>query len=184
MADDSEDQMPWYIEVLGRGPIRIMSDTKAEDLVSEMAERLEALMTAHNGLQPDADGWRQLAIELALQYEPAFQIETPVDRTGKSGAGGRPSGWRNFTDRSLMKQELRNNPGISNREAARRIAKRTGRNEGALRNVPSKPASPPDALRRHPYTITASRAAEMAARYVSQERGSVSVTDDASSMPE
>lgn len=184
MPDDRDDDLPWYIEVLGRGPIRIMADTKAEDLVSEMAERLEALMTAHNGLYPTADGWRQLAIELALQHEPSFQIETPVDRTGKSGAGGRPSGWRNFSDRTAMKQELRNNPGISTREAARRLAKRTGRNEGTLRNVLSKPSSPPDAMRRLPYEITTARAAEMAARYVSQEWGDILVTDDTPSTAE
>lgn len=184
MADDQDDALPWYIEVLGRPPIRIMSDTKAEDLVSEMTERLEALMAAHIGVEPTADGWRQLAIELALEHEPAFRIETPVDRLGKSGAGGRPSGWRNFMDRTAMKQELRNNPGISNREAARRIAKRTGRKESTLKDVLSKPASPPDAMRILPYKITRDRAAEMAAKYMSQEWGDVSATDDAPSTEE
>lgn len=183
MADEQDDNLPWYIEVLGRPPIKIMSDTKAEDLVTEMAERLEALMTAHNGLYPTSDGWRQLAIELALEYEPAFQIETPVDRTGKSGAGGRPSGWRNFSDRTAMKQELRNNPGISIREAARRIAKRTGRKESTLKDVLSKPASPPDAMRILPYKIIRARAAEMAAKYVSQEWGDITATDDEPSTP-
>lgn len=184
MSDNRDEDMPWYIEVLGRGPMRILSDTKAEDLVLEMADRLEALMTAHNGLHPTAEGWRQLAIELALQYEPAFQIETPVDRTGKSGAGGRPSGWRNFSARSAMKQELRNNPGISNREAARRVAKRTGWNENTLKDVLSKPASPPDAMRLLPYQILRSRAAEMAALQVSQEWGDITATDDAPSSEE
>ncbi len=184
MAADRDDDMPWYIEVLGRPPIKIMSDTKPEDLVEEMADRIEALMTAHNGLHPTADGWRQLAIELALLHEPAFQMETPVDRTGKSGAGGRPSGWRNFSARSAMKQELRNNPGISNREAARRVAKRTGWNESTLKDVLSKPASPPDAMRILPYKIVRERAAEMAARYVSQEWGDITATDDAPSSEE
>lgn len=178
MADDRDDDLPWYIEVLGRPPIKILSDTKPEDLVGEMAERIEALMTAHNGLYPTSEGWRQLAIELALLYEPAFRMETPVDRTGKSGAGGRPAGWRNFSDRSAMKQELRNNPGISAREAARRIAKRTGRNENTLKDVLSKPASPPDAMRLLPYITLRARAAEMAALYVSQEWGDVTATED------
>lgn len=184
MSDDTEEQMPWYIEVLGRPPMRVTSDMKAEDLVPQMEERIEALMTAHNGLYPTAEGWRQLAIELALQYEPAFRIETPVDRTGKSGAGGRPAGWRNFSDRSAMKQELRKNPGISIREAARRLAKRTGRSEATLKDVLSKPPSPPDAMRLMPYNNLRVRAAEMAALRVSQEWGDITATDDAPSKPE
>ncbi|QPC93527.1 hypothetical protein [Mesorhizobium sp. INR15] len=169
MADDPEDYLPAWVEVLGRPPIQIGPQTLPEDILPEVAERLEALLSSRNGLKPTIEGWRQLAIELALEYEPAFQIETPVDRNGRSGIGGRPSGWSNWSQRSLMKQELRNSPGISNREAARRVSKRTGHKEGSLKNVLSIPASPPDAMRVLPYKIIATRATEKAARELSQE---------------
>lgn len=166
---DDENHLPAWVDVLDRKPIQVSDDTRAEDIQEEFAERLLALLDSHNGLEPTADGWRRLALELALKHEPAFKIETPADREGRSGIGGRPAGWSNFIQRSAVKQELRNNPGISMRAAAKKAARRTGIDEGTLRNALSRKPSPPDDWRIMRYRIVAERAALLAAQEVSQE---------------
>lgn len=165
MAND--ENLPQWVEVLSRAPMPVGDGISDEDLAAEMAERLKALLASHNGLEPTAEGWRQLALELALQHEPAFQIETPVDRTGRSGIGGRPVGWQTFTLRSLMRAEMRK--GASQKEAARKVARRTGKAAGTLNNVLSRKAQAPDSMRRAPFEWKAERAATLAARKLSQE---------------
>ena len=172
MDDDSFDPVT---ETLDRPPLRVDDSTTPESLEPELRERLEALLAVHNDLKPTLEGWRQLALELALQYEPAFRIETPADRTGKSGLDGRPGKWGNFIQRSLMKKEMRERPGISAREAAKRVARGTPYSEGTLRNSLSRSA-PPDVMRLMPYRRKIEKAAKMAAESLSQEPPTSDVT--------
>lgn len=92
----------WIAETLSTPPLRVDDATTSESLQGELAERLRALLASHNGLEPTAEGWRALALALALEHEPAFQIETPVDR---STLGGRPVGLNDFMLRSMLKAE-------------------------------------------------------------------------------
>lgn len=166
MLDDEEDHLPAWVEVLGRGPIRVDEHTDEGELAEEMAERLDALLRSHNGLEPTADGWRQLALELALKYEPLFQIKTPEDR---ESLGGRPVGMGNFILRSRMKAEMRK--GKNQAEAARTIAKES---KGKItfktaNSALSRKAPAPDFMRLWPYKWKAERAIRVAAKKLSQE---------------
>ena len=128
----------WIAETLSRPPLRIADDTSPESLQTELGERLEALLASHNGLEPTAEGWRALALALALKHEPAFQIETPVDR---SSLGGRPVGLGDFILRSMLKSEMRK--GNSQSQAAKTVARRVDQKAGTLNNLFSRrPAIP------------------------------------------
>lgn len=164
MAD--EYPVPGWVGVLQRGPIRVMDDTSPESLANEMAERLEALLQSHNGLEPTAEGWRQLALELALKYDPAFELETPVDR---KSIGGRPVGMGGFILRSQMKSEMRK--GKNQSEAARVIARQSKGKITAktAAQALSRNAPAPDFMRRAPYEWRADNAMRAAARKLSQE---------------
>lgn len=163
---DEENCLPAWVEVLGRPPIAVTEHTDDAALAEEMAERLDALLRSHNGLEPTAEGWRQLALELAMKHDPLFKIETPVDR---ESLGGRPVGMGNFILRSRMKGEMRK--GKTQSEAARtiereskgQISKKTALNS-LSRNAPAA-----DDVRRLPYEWKAERAIQMAARKLSQE---------------
>jgi len=150
---------------LTRRPIRIDDKTKPEEIAAELRERLEALLAFHNGLAPTAEGWRDLALALALQYEPAFQIETPVDRTGRSGSGGKPA-MKTFILKSAMSAEIRN--GKTAQQAARTVAARLGVAVGTARNAPSRKGTTPDAVRRIKYTRVAEGALREAASQLSR----------------
>ncbi|KQV33121.1 hypothetical protein ASE37_18845 [Rhizobium sp. Root268] len=166
MHDEGEDQLPAWVDVLQRGPIAVTEHTSEEDLAVEMAERLDALLRSHNGLRPTAEGWRQLALELALKYEPLFTIETPVDR---DSMGGRPVGMGNFLLRSRMKAEMRK--GASQAEAARRIEKES-KGETSFKtanNSLSRKGQAPDFMRRWTHEWKAQRAILAAAKNLSQE---------------
>jgi hypothetical protein len=164
--DDQEDTLPGWAEVLGRGPMEVTEHTDEEKLEAEMVERLDALFRSHNGLEPTADGWRQLALELALKYEPLFKIETPEDR---SSLGGRPVGMGNFILRSKVKAEIRK--GKSQAEAARTVAKNSGGGISfkTANNVLSRKAQASDGMRRLPHEWKADRAMRRAAEKLSQE---------------
>ena len=58
---------------LERPPIDLkrMSKERVED---ELGQRLQALLDYH-GLDADADGWRELAINLAIEFHPAFKVK-------------------------------------------------------------------------------------------------------------
>ena len=154
----------WIAETLSRKPLVVRDDTDVERLSVEIAERLEALLAVHNGLAPTLEGWRELALALALQYEPALQIETPVDR---DSLGGRPAGWTGFAVRSAMKAEMRRGA-KSERAAAKAIGRRFGIAPKTAQNLMAKPSAP-DELRRLKYEITAQKAAEIAAAKLSRE---------------
>lgn len=163
---DSDDQLPEWLNVLSRPPIRIADDTRTEDVADEMAERLSALLQSHNGLYPDAAGWRQLALELALKYDPLFRIETPVDR---ESLGGRPVGFGNFILRSQMKAKMRE--GKTQAEAARAVARESkGRiSAKTATNALSRKGQAPDSMRRLKYEWKADNAMRLAAKKLSQE---------------
>ncbi|MFC6486943.1 hypothetical protein [Nitratireductor sp. GCM10026969] len=154
----------WHTEVLSRPPIRIDDSTTADSIVAEFAERLEALLAAHNGLEATADGWRDLALALALEYEPAFQIETPADR---ESLGGRPAGWSSFILRSSMKAEMRAGNTLS--QAAKIVSKKLGVTEGTARNAFSRKSSAPDSLKRQPYEIKAEKAIHSASQDITKD---------------
>lgn len=99
----SEDHRDWKIEVLSRPPLRVDGDTAPESLQAELTERLEALLASYNGLEPTAEGWRALALALALKHEPAFRIKTPVDRASRNGRLVARVGFETFRLRSKMK---------------------------------------------------------------------------------
>lgn len=164
MAHDKDD-VPEAVEALSREPLWVLDATTADDLVDEMADRLAALLTAHN-LDANAEGWFQLALELALKHEPAFQIKTVADRTDR---GGRPVGWGGFVLRSRMKQKMRD--GLNQAAAAKAIQKETrgGISAKTAENAMSRKGPPPDEMRRWKYEWTAADALQKAARKLSQE---------------
>jgi hypothetical protein len=162
-----DDRYDWIADALDRPPVRIDDETSPESLQVELTERLKGLLASHNGLKPTAEGWRALALALALQHEPAFAIETPVDRTGRSGSGGRPAGWNAFFRRSMMRAEMRK--GKTQTQAAKIVARRTGDAVGTVMNSLTQKSAQPDFLRRAPYERKAEKAMEMAAASLSQE---------------
>ncbi|APG09884.1 hypothetical protein BKD09_16250 [Bradyrhizobium japonicum] len=155
-------------DTLACPPIQIDDRTTPDSIEAELRERLEALLASHNGLEPTLEGWRDLALALALRHEPAFQIETPADRMGRSGIGGRPAGWTGFTVRSAVKAELRRGA-KSQRVAAKVVAERFGLSLSRVQNIMSERPSPPDVLRRRKYELVVEKACAMAAKKVSRE---------------
>ena len=135
-------------EILSRAPIAIKDDTTPESIEGELSDRLSALLEAHK-CEPTAEGWRELALELAMQHEPAFRIETPVERYGRSGLGGAPVGWSGFTIKSAMKAEVRK--GATQKEAAARVGARLGIAPKTAQNAMSGPSRVPDDVRRWKY---------------------------------
>jgi hypothetical protein len=153
------------IDILSRPPIQIDDRTTPDSIKAELRERLEALLASHNGLEPTFEGWRDLALALALRYEPAFQIETPADR---DSLGGRPAGWIGFSVRSAMKAELRKGA-KSARAAAKIVGPRFGLTPKRAENMMSAPRSAPDPMRRRKYELVVEKACAMAAGKVSRE---------------
>jgi hypothetical protein len=165
MAPVDDDGFDPVGEALGRRPLRIDDSTTPESLEVELRERLEALLASHNGMEPTLEGWRGLALALALQHEPAFQIETPVDR---DSMGGRPAGWTGFTVRSAVKAELRKGA-KSQRAAAKVVAAKFDLSLSRVQNIMTDPPSPPDVLRRRKYELIVEKAIASAAQRVSRE---------------
>jgi hypothetical protein len=98
MTDTSEfgEEVPECARILSRPPIdiRFMND---EDLYQEFRTRIAALLEA-NMVQAGGDGWRELAIKLAMAHEPAFQIITKVDPLPGSGRPQDQSRWGIISD--------------------------------------------------------------------------------------
>lgn len=156
----------WIDEALSRDPIPVSDDTDDCVIALELEERLRALLGA-NQCEPTEIGWRELALKLALRHEPAFRLETPADRTGPSGLGGRPVGWGTFALRSRMKAEMRK--GATQKEAAKIVSRRTGIAIGTANNVLARKSPAPDVLRRARFEWKAERAMKLAADKLSQE---------------
>ena len=170
----------WITETLSRPPLRVDDSATSDSLKAELSERLEALLASYNGLEPTAEGWRALALALALKHEPAFKIETPVDR---DSLDGRPVGFGDFTLRSVMKAEAAKLKSVLAKERnvdpaeievpqtqiAKKVAKRTGHSVGTINNRFSKEAVHADSMRRERYEMVAEKALLAAAISISQE---------------
>ena len=158
MSDD-DSQGPLF-----REPISITDETTAEDLTEEIEERLSALLSYYN-CDASPEGWRDLALRLALEHEPAMKIETPADR--KPGKGGREPGFAPLMWRSAMRAEMRK--GATGAAAARTVRKRFAKNPklpgiGRLKNLASSAAiAQPRILARARYVWVAEAAARAAA---------------------
>jgi len=162
--DDDYDPSAWIYETLSRPPLRIDDHPDEPAIAVEMRERLEALLAA-NMLEPTPEGWRDLALALAMKHEPAFQIETPVDR---ATLGGRPVGWSRFANRSRMKSAMKR--GLTQKQAAEVLHKETPRiAKKTFQNAMSAGGQPPDDAARWKYERTADRAVRVAARELSRE---------------
>lgn len=158
--------MGWIAEILGRSPIRIDGYTDETALTEEMTERLDALLQSNN-CDASPEGWRDLAIALALKHEPAFKIETPVDRTGQSGAGGRPVDWKPWIMRQMMRQATKKFG--SRKEAGKRLARKHSPSAKTFENMLSREQPLPDDMRRWDFEWKADRAIRKAAQHLSQK---------------
>ncbi|MFD2675988.1 hypothetical protein [Camelimonas lactis] len=164
MTDDDHDPNVWIHETLDRPPLRIDDHTDAPALAAELRERLEALLAAHM-LEPTPDGWRDLALALAAKHEPAFQIETPVDR---ESLGGRPAGWSRFVNRSRMKSAMR--AGLNQKQAAQQIHRETPDvSASTAQNAMSGAKRIPDQMARWQYERILDRAFHAAAKALSRK---------------
>jgi|GEM_PF-6170221 len=163
----------WLEEVMSRKSMVIDDHTNVDDITKEMSERLEALLTVYNGCEANEDGWRRLAVQLALEFHPLFKVQTPADRDQQ---GGKPVGMENFIRRSMMNAELKK--GGSQRAAAKKVSKRLEGSDGLeaspkrLENLMSAKSAPPDEWAVIPYKIKAEKAAISAAEGLSHLLGS------------
>jgi hypothetical protein len=98
MTDTNEfgEEVPECARILSRPPIDIRF-IKDEDLYQEFRTRIVALLEA-NMVEAGVDGWRELAIKLAMTHEPAFQIITKVDPLPGSGRPQNQSRWGIVSD--------------------------------------------------------------------------------------
>lgn len=157
----------WIDEVLSRPPIRVLDDVEPEHIVAEMKERLEALMACHNGCEPTEDGWRRLALALALKHEPVFAIETPADRSGRSGAAGAQPTAKTLIYRAQMKAKMAE--GLNPRQAALALARNSKVSARTLENAMSRKSKSRGIFGRQPYEIKAEKALILAAESMSQK---------------
>lgn len=158
MSDDQNDP-------LARPPLRVDDETSVADLVPELQDRLGALLELH-GCDAAAEGWQKLALALAIQHEPAFMIETPADRTGRSGAGGRPVGMQTWRLRHEWLKEMKG--GGSERAIASRLEKRLGIKAETIRSAVRRDAKS-DKMRRADYVVIAQAALRAAAEALVEE---------------
>lgn len=155
-------------DVLARAAVRVDDTTLVSDLVPEMRERLEALMELY-GCDASPDGWRKLALELALKHESVFRVETPADRTGPSGIGGAPIDMKVWRLRHEWLKEMAVVPiGTAEREIARRLERRLGIKASTIRGAVRRDAMS-DEMRRANYVVVAEAALASAAKHLVEE---------------
>lgn len=154
MTQEEDDPVPAWLKPMLRPELTIKKNTTSDDLNGEMEERLAAVLRAYgfnNG------GWREVALQLILEHEPAFQIRTPLDRPlgadGKklSGANQSIDRWAAYLQ---MKKFIRK--GKTNAGAAREVKKLFPDFElSYLKNLPSAgvrgEVESPRFFRRHEY---------------------------------
>jgi hypothetical protein len=87
MAQDEDNELPAWADILAKGPLKIDKLTPAE-LQAEYETRLRALLDSY-GAENTFDGWRDVAINLAIRLHPAFKVQKrrmlPVSGRPKSG---------------------------------------------------------------------------------------------------
>jgi hypothetical protein len=153
---------PGWVEILERPPLTVLDSTRPPDLVTEMQERLGALLDAH-GCEPTLEGWRQLAVKFALKHEPALRITTPVEPHPGRGAKQKAErwGWR-----SAVRSAARRHG--SNQAGAEYVHKNFADTPqvGTLKNLPGLAIPFPDEWRRYDYQAVAEAAAITAAAHL------------------
>ncbi|BBF93425.1 hypothetical protein [Blastochloris tepida] len=121
-----DDALPDWAAPLTAGPIPVTSEATVDDLAAIIAPRLEALMRVY-GAEPTPEGWRRLAIGLALSHEPSLRMwgvhDRPHDEPGRRKDRARlEDGWR------LQKEAKRTGLPLSDViEAHRRAERKAGR---------------------------------------------------------
>lgn len=165
-AEDDDPDTPEWLKPLNRTAITVMKETTTSDISKEMEERLEAALRAYDH---DSGGWREVALQLLLQYNPAFQIRTPVDRLevdGKLFSGA---------ERSIMRwglygsmKTLTKRKGMSAAAAARELHKKNpeysvGYLQNLLRDGEKGDIPPPRFMQRWKYEKVARDALDAAA---------------------
>lgn len=73
MAQDEDNELPAWADILAKGPLKIDKLTPAE-LQAEYETRLLALLDSY-GAENTFDGWRDVAINLAIRLHPAFKVQ-------------------------------------------------------------------------------------------------------------
>jgi hypothetical protein len=116
MTDTTEfgEEVPECARILSRPPIdiRFIED---EDLFQEFRTRIAALLEA-NMVEAGGNGWRELAIKLAMAHEPAFQVITKVDSMPGSGRPQDASRWGIIAD---LKNKIKRAQAAANQAAER-----------------------------------------------------------------
>ncbi|MTW16616.1 hypothetical protein GJ689_10405 [Rhodoplanes serenus] len=88
----TDDELPEWERILSAGPIPVTGEATADDLAAVIKPRLEALLRVY-GAAPTAEGWRALAIGLAIAYERALSMrgvaDVPASEPGRRGDTGR-----------------------------------------------------------------------------------------------
>jgi hypothetical protein len=120
----------WLVSILKRPPIDLQSISDS-DLEDELEERIGALLSFY-GCEATAEGWRGLALKLALKHEPMLKIITPADRV--PGAGGREP---EETFRYLFMLNNARKKYKSNAETAKGIHRELKKTRGKNGTVPS-----------------------------------------------
>ena len=131
----NEPDIPEWIEVLDphQKPID-PKDHNDEELAALFEKRIVALLQKSSSIS-SLDGWRNVAIDLACEFHPAFQLKAPK----KLPVSGRPITAKHWMLKSSVlarKSKLEREAGgkpIPMAEAAREVAKERGAVEAKAR---------------------------------------------------
>jgi hypothetical protein len=133
---NDDDELPAWIKILERGSLNVDRLTPAR-LKSEFEARIPALLESY-GADNTLDGWRDVAIQLAITYHPALTIKTNF-RKAKSNRPVEAGPWLHRQAVLSRKRKLvadAKRRGLSTRvdaEAARQVHTEYARNEAAAR---------------------------------------------------
>jgi hypothetical protein len=187
--DNPEEELAW---ILSQPPID-MRDVTGEKLIQEYEKRLSALLES-TGNEPTAEGWRDLALHLAVRYERALQVITSADPLPGSGRPSQDVSKWMLWGAVISQQRLMERKAIRKvtfRAAATAIHKVRSTLERAVRRriaadpenmteiaktpslktlVNMKQPAFPQAWRRTDYVMEAERAARQAARRLEARR--------------
>jgi hypothetical protein len=75
-------EVPEWARVLDRPKLKL-DKLSPEQLATELGERLSALIEAHHIDATTLEGWRELAVILAVNHHPSFQPAGPKLKRGK-----------------------------------------------------------------------------------------------------
>jgi hypothetical protein len=91
MSEDNSVRLAQWAKVLKRARMRVAGEDSPQRFARELEERLGALLGV-NGCAATNEGWRTLAIRLALRHEKAFQTNLPAPLK-KKGAPVKADRW-------------------------------------------------------------------------------------------